>query len=664
MRNPIRWALALLAVTALAPHIGALGNAFVFDDNGVIVRNESVTQMRIGEIWTGPYWPHLTDTNLYRPVTSSSFALSWAMGGGSPAVFIATNLLLHVAVTLLAFGLLRRIFPERRGLALCASLLFAVHPIHVEAVVGIVGRAELLAALFGIASYRIWLDSEQRRGFTHTLAAAFLWLLAILSKEGAIAIPGLFLLHRLGLVAPASVNRRFRWSDLVWPAALVVAIALRMNALDGLSAPRVNRIDNPLAELAPHLRILGAGGVLLRQLGQILCLIPFSPDYSYAEVRPGSPLYAGGGAVLLLAGAALVYAMLRGRSNPAGFGILFFFFAWIVTSNIGVAIGTVQADRIFYLPSLGIFLVAAAGAARILAGRQRVYGIPLLAFATIGFGASSWIESGKWRAEQTLFEVALKAAPRSVKVRSNLAAIYLKQRDAETGRKVLALLAPAETDARGFGSYLHWKAKATLYTGDRDSAKQLFREALAARADSSETLVELGNIAIMEGDGVEAMRAFDHVARIGRLAMHSRIGRASALSLQGRYEESASEWIGIVRALPDSIPVRVACAWNLRKAARAREAAEILRDGLAAADDGRLWAGLCEALIARGDSPEEALAAARRAVEIDPSQENLTNLALAMIASAREKEARATRDRVQDLELLREIDEALRATPR
>ncbi len=658
-----RWAMALLALLAIAPHLGALRNDFVFDDNGVIVRNEAVTRFSIEEIWTRPYWPELSGANLYRPLTSSSFALSWAMSDGSPGGFVAANLLLHAAVTILAFCLLlRRILPGRPGIAAAASILFAVHPIHVEAVAGIVGRAELLAALFGILSYSVWLRSEVSQRFGATLAAAALWLLAVLSKEGALALPGIFLLHRLGVLSPASTRKELRPRDSIWTAALAVAVVLRLNALGGIASPAVNRIDNPLAPLDLPLRVLGAGGVFLRQLSQLLLLIPFSPDYSFAEVRPGGALYAAGFVTLALLCAALLWAFRRARDNPAGYGILFFFFAWVVTSNLLVPIGTAQADRIFYLPSLGIFMAAATivGAlTRRWGGRPAWF---ILAAATLVFAVASGFGTAKWRTESKLFESALRAAPRSVKVRSNLAAIQLQRRDPETGRRVLELLAPVERDARGFGPYLHWKAKATLYAGDAEEARRLFREALAARADSSEVLVELGNIAIMEGDGAEAMRAFEPVARIGKLAMHGRIGVASALSLQGRYAESAQEWAGILEALPDSIPVRVAYAWNIREADRPSEAVEILREGLDRSDDARLWGGLSEALLAEGRAAA-ALDAARRAVERHESEENLTNLALALIASGNRDEARNIRRGVQDPELLEEIDQALAACP-
>ncbi len=60
--------LIVLVLVALAPHLGALQNDFVFDDHGVIVENESITGHDLKAIWTSPYWPSLPNANLYRPL--------------------------------------------------------------------------------------------------------------------------------------------------------------------------------------------------------------------------------------------------------------------------------------------------------------------------------------------------------------------------------------------------------------------------------------------------------------------------------------------------------------------------------------------------------------------------------------------------------------------
>lgn len=614
-----RWILLALIVAALLPHAWGLRNTFVFDDRGVIVNNPAVTGMDLKSIWTKSYWPNRTDTNLYRPLTSTTFALDWKLGGGHASLFVAVNLLLHIVTTLVAFRLLRALFPRKPGMAAAAALLFAIHPLHVEAVVGIVGRAELMAALFSLIGYVVWLEAERDRSDRRRLLAAGMWFLALLSKESAVMLPVVLLAHRVGLLLPASSERRLRAADLAWPAALLLAILLRAQALGGLAAPRPSHIDNPLVTLGPLLRVLGAAGVLARQGLQVLTGQGLSADYSYAQIDPGPSLYLLGAIVLAILVAGTLWALRSARRNAAGWGILFFLSFWLLTSNIPIAIGTVQADRLLYLPLLGL-IAAAVTALGSLTSRARPSRLAVVGLCGIVgyYGVVAARRTSDWRTDRTLFESALRVAPRSVKVRSNLSALILNEKDPAAAPRVLSLLDPIADEARGFGPYLHWRGKAHLFLGQFDQARSDLRAALAAHSDSAETLVELGNLAIQEENGVEALACFSAVARTGKLEEHSAIGIASSYALLGRYDEAANAWLPIVASLPDSIPVRAACAWNLVEAGRAAEAAQLLKQGLDRRSDPRLWTSLARAYHAGAGSAGEALDAIERGDGSDP----------------------------------------------
>ncbi len=654
------WIVLLIVAAALLPYVRALNHRFVFDDRFVIATNPAVTGFDLRALWTQPYWPHKATTNLYRPMTSTTYAVDWAIGGGRPGVFVAMNLLWHLAATLLAWSLLRRLFPTRSGVARAAVLLFAVHPLHVEAVAGIVGRAETLAAVLSLLAYRIWLDAEKDRSAWRGVTSAALWFLAMLSKESAVGLPLLLIAHRLGVVAPASPARRPRIADGAWLAALAGVLALRAQAIGGLATPRTWWMDNPLVSLDPLRRAIGAGGILARQALQTLTGRGLSADYSHAAVLPGTALYIAGAVTLLLLGLALAWAVTRGRARMEGWAIVFFLATWVVTSNLFVPIGTIQADRVLYLPLLGLLVAAIAMLARLPWRRMPSY-VPaaVVALAVLGFGAGSVLRAGDWKDERSLFESTVRTVPRCVKARVNLAGVYLETRSPAEARRALEVLRPVENEARAFGPFQLAKARAMLLLGDRARARDLFRAGLAAAADSTEILIELGNLALMDRDGREALRLFDAAARIGRMPQHAAMGRASALSVMGRYGESANAWLPLVAAFPDSVPLRAACAKNLTDAGRAVEAARLLREGLARRDDPRLELSLAQTLMASGGDKREALAAMARAVEAAPTKEFLTALAIAQARAGERQAALATRARVSDPALLSRIDAAL-----
>lgn len=660
--KPPRWVLpVLLFLVATIPHLGGLRNGFVYDDRGLIVESRSVTQFDLRGIWGGPYWPDLPEAGLYRPIVSTTYAANWALTPNRPAPFIATNILLHAATTLLAFWLLLKLFPGRRSLAAAAAGIFAVHPIHVEAVVGIVGRAEILAALFTIAAYGLWLDAEKGNSPLRRILPAPLWLLGLLSKESAIALPVILIAQRLGLAGASATGKRLRVTDISWAIALGIGILLRVAAIGPPRSPDATFVDNPLARLDLLWRALGAGGVLADQIPQFLALVPFSCDYSFAAVDPGAPLYAWGGLALLIAAAGAGLALTRGKGTPEGWGILFFLVCWGITSNIVMPIGTARADRLQYLPLLGIAVLASAGCSRIRLGNARDRWFAALACIVIAWcGVVSVRRVADWHDDIRLWRSAVRVEPASLKARTNLGMLLLQAQTPGAARETLSLLEPVVGLDTTYGPLLHTEGKARMFLGENARARELLEEAIRFGADSANVMIELGNIALATQDGERALECFNSVKRMGRELRHAEIGRASAFSIMGRYDESASTWRTLVDQLPDSVPIRIAYAWNLTAARRPGDAAGVLRAGVERRRDPRLWNALSRTALGVEGAQAEALTAALRAVRGDPSQESLTTLARAQIAAGRTADALLTRARITDPDSLGAIDRVLR----
>jgi protein O-mannosyl-transferase len=144
-----------VALLALLSSATSLVNGFVFDDRPIILTNPRVhTLAQWWTVFAQPYWPpDWGDTN-YRPLTILSFAVQWAIGDGSPVVFHAVSVALYVAACVTVLRLARSVLSPRAAWLVAA--LFAVHPVHVEAVGNGVGQAELVVATcatLAVASY-------------------------------------------------------------------------------------------------------------------------------------------------------------------------------------------------------------------------------------------------------------------------------------------------------------------------------------------------------------------------------------------------------------------------------------------------------------------------------------------------------------------------------
>ncbi|XP_050524202.1 protein O-mannosyl-transferase TMTC2-like isoform X2 [Daktulosphaira vitifoliae] len=144
---------------------------FVQTTGRAIINNPDVTRgTPLTEIWTNDFWgTPIGSTNShgsYRPLCVASFRLNYWAGGLDPKGYHVANLLLHCVITYLVHLLYRTLLPGRWGSS-AAAALFAVHPVHVEAIAGIVGRADLLASLFYLISFLCYIAHVRHRDRTH-----------------------------------------------------------------------------------------------------------------------------------------------------------------------------------------------------------------------------------------------------------------------------------------------------------------------------------------------------------------------------------------------------------------------------------------------------------------------------------------------------------------
>src|SRR5207247_2564888 len=173
-----------VAACAVIVYLGALWNEFVWDDQVIVLGNPLVqTWAGLATAFASPYWPPFVGGYLYRPLTLLTYVLDWHIGGA--AWFHVVNLSWHAGVSALVAVLARRWAGD--AAALVAGMLFAVHPVHVEAVANVVGRAELMAAAGYAAALLCAIRAERKPAYLAGVAAGAAF--AIASKEVAVTLP-------------------------------------------------------------------------------------------------------------------------------------------------------------------------------------------------------------------------------------------------------------------------------------------------------------------------------------------------------------------------------------------------------------------------------------------------------------------------------------------
>ena len=433
VRTPAPWwrrAETVAAVAAIVSFANALPNDFCFDDTLIVRDNPRVNAPgQWLNVWTTDHWSATPDAAsgrdlLFRPVSLSSYRLVRVAGGGKALPQHMVNVLLHALIAALIVRLCRHLGGSGSA-PLVSGVLFAVLPIHTEAVAAVVGRADLLAVL-GIllallAHRRSMLSAGRKYVWRWCVGAGLAAFVAMGSKESGVAVVVLVVLadaywHRdrhKGGRGPRWWNRDTlaRLAYLLIP--LVVYFSLRYHALGGRlyqQTPATKTI-NVLVDAPSWQHALGVIQLWGMYWAKTLWPEVLSVKYTINSIRlaigPLDPHVLLGVAAIagLLAGS--VAAWRRGTRSVALLSSALVL-SYLPTANALVLMQVFFAERIWYLPSVWITVLAGMAAARWM---HRPGAWVTLAVLVLGMTARCWLRTADWRNNETLFAAAYRDQP-------------------------------------------------------------------------------------------------------------------------------------------------------------------------------------------------------------------------------------------------------------
>jgi len=413
-----RWPVGLLSAAATAVYANTLKNGFAMDDYLYIFGNPAVTAPTLKGLFSAT-----RAFNVFRPITFGSLAVNYKLGGNSAWSYHLINLLLHVGATILLYLILRKVLealPQAQTIAFVSALVFAVHPIHTEAVASVVGRSELLAAVFVLLAWLFYLRES-------VWLAVLCAVMGMLAKESAVVFLPLVL---LGDFLRRKVTAHAARAYAVFAGATVGFLWVLRRAQGGKFGEKsVSFLDNPLAQLPAGMRILNALRISWKYIALQLYPATLSCDYSYNAITLYSRWKFAIPAVLawLVVLTAVAWAVRQGKREWL-LGVGIYLAAFSVTANVLVPTGTIMGERLAYLPSAGFCLIVGLILARVLSKQARaLWGV--LAVLTVVLGARTVIRNNDWRDSFTLFSAAVDAVPGSSKAHAGLAKEYLNRGD-------------------------------------------------------------------------------------------------------------------------------------------------------------------------------------------------------------------------------------------
>ncbi len=577
-------AAVIAALAAVLVYANAPRNRWALDDVAVIWDNpaahsvSAAWEARFSTYWPGGRGHH---AGLYRPVAIMSYAVDWSLSGGEPRWFHVHNVLLHALVSGLVVLVAAAWLPAAGALA--AGLVFAVHPVHVEAVANVVGRAELLAALgllVALLAFRRYRSAAGRReGVAWGGVMLLSVLLALLSKEHAAVAVAILALDAWLVRGP---GRRPVAGPLLAVAALTVVWLVIWHAVAG---PYVAVTVAPaLRDSAPGERLATMLPVYLDVLRLLTWPLRLAYDYN-PQVIPRRAAFTALAALGLLAmGAIVALGLLSRRRAPAvAFGIFAGLAAYAPTSNLVFASGTVLAERALYLFALAPALAAGWVLAQAVGTRwQRATVIGAGALLLV-YSVRTYTRTPFWSDSRTVLVESVVAYPESYRTRMELGrqfelvgdslralaeyrvagALFERDLDVAAATARLALAVGLETTALeearrgwelepGHAAVAEQLVEALLAVGMSDSALAVAREAVERRPWSARAAE--GYLRLLER--LAAREWQRHVARARLLWLQGQsVAANEALGAAGAVLERAESLDGVCWELDAVTPV-------------------------------------------------------------------------------------------------------------
>jgi len=401
-------ALALVTFLLFCPLLRA---HFVgYDDNMVVTRNPLVQK---GLTWEGLryYWSHMAG-GFYAPLTYLSHMLDCQLFGLWAGGHHLTNILLHIASTLLLLLFLVRV-TEAPWRSLFVAALFALHPLHVESVAWVAERKDVLSALFFVLTLLAYARFARRPGWVRYGWVVAALVMGLLSKAMLVTAPFLLLLldyWPLGRMpaalapvagqwpAAARENPVRSWTALILEKLPLLALCLFFSWLTAQDQPIIGFSRMPLAYRLMNSAIAYGHYTLLTFVPHGLAV--FYP-LDFKTITMGRALVWG-----LPVAALTLLALVSYRRRPY-LTVGWLWFIGMLVPVIGlVQIGAqARADRYTYLPSIGLFMALAWGLAEAMPARRRARDTVLAAVACwlVGLVALSAFQVRTWHDTYTLF---------------------------------------------------------------------------------------------------------------------------------------------------------------------------------------------------------------------------------------------------------------------
>ena len=503
-------------------YANSLNNSFVWDDKGHIEQNSFIKDWRnISKLFSKEYFD-LTREGFalsWRPLTTLSYFINYSLWGLSPFGYHLSNLLIHLFNAMLIYLIAYLLFQNRR-ISFLSGLFFISHPINTETVCVISYNENLLACLFVLLAFYLYVKIKKNKKSKKTIG--FLWfasnlsyLLALFSKEVAIAFPLIIILYDYCFVFEKNNTKKITEKVTLSYASYIVVtlfyLGIRFFLLQDIQNVFFPAIFREKFLYVGFLKIIVSLIDFLELLifPINLCAIPImrTPESLFESLS----LISLGGVIFIGIFSFLIYRYSKK---------IFWSLSWVLLNLLPILtiipFYHLFNERYLYIPSVGFCILLAIGMDKGLQ-LNRVFKLGII-FILLFYSWATIKRNNDWKDDLILWSRTIDKYPDNFQAHNNLGCVY------------------------------SWQGK-------YDEACKEFKEALRLYPQSVSAWLNLGNVYILKGKYHKAIEALKEVLELApaHISAHNNLGVCYAN--MGLYNEAMTEYKKVIKLNPQLVGV-------------------------------------------------------------------------------------------------------------
>lgn len=520
------WLLGVLLLT-LVVYLPALENDFVnWDDQLYVYENPLIFDLagNLSRMITEPV------AGNYHPVTILTLALDYSIGGLNPFQYHLTNLLFHLLNIGLVFWLVLFLSDRNTIVAGITALFFAIHPMHVEPVVWISSRKDLVYATFFLLSLITYFRYLAKGNWAWLLGSLLLFILSAAAKPAAVVLPLVLLLIDYLRARPLQLKLMLEKAPF-----FLVSIAF---GLLTISAQQEGGAVGEFETYTIFQRFLFGCYGLMMYLYKALAPFNMTNLYSYPVLSEGlSWKYYVAPVVVFLVG-GLMYKFRNDRKVV--FATLFFLVNLLLVLQLLTVGSAIIADRYTYVPYISIgFLLGYVWLFFMELGqrpKQIMLGVGV--FITLAYAYLTVQQIKVWKNGETLWTHAIEIEPIS-RNHAALGDYYKKQGDFEKALTKYSDAINLKPD-----KYDHWGDRGTTYfrMGNYEAAIQDFQKSLELKPDAEKVHRNMGSALGAAGRYNEALGYFNRALELDPAFGEALLDRGNLYIYLQNYDQAIADF--------------------------------------------------------------------------------------------------------------------------